>query len=216
MRLLFTSLSCLVTTISFAQINPCEIDDATVVQSFSFAYDPNILTINVGETVAWINTQGYHDVNGDINSITGEPFYNPVNFYLPPISGSSSDPTCIGYYTFTIPGTYNYDCSIGSHAENGMIGTINVIDNNTQSVFESGDLSVLIYPNPVSNNLAVDLGDLNGINTTIKLYDSVGKKVIEKQTNTTLMIDVSSFAKGMYSLELSTDEQVLRRQVIVE
>ena len=216
MRLLFTSLSCLVTTISFAQINPCEIDDATVVQSFSFAYDPSILTIYVGETVAWINTQGYHDVNGDINSITGETFNNPVNFYLPPISGSSSDPTCIGYYTFTIPGTYNYDCSIGSHAANGMIGTINVIDNNTQSVFESEDLSVLIYPNPASNNLTVDLGDLNGINTTIKLYDSVGKKVIEKQTNTTLMIDVSSFAKGMYSLELSTDEQVLRSQVIVE
>ena len=48
------------------------------------------------------------------------------------------------------------------------------------------------------------------------LYDSVGKKVFEKQTNTTLMIDVSSFAKGMYLLELSTDEHVLRSQVIIE
>ena len=216
MRLLFTSLSCLVTTISFAQINPCEIDDATVVQSFSFAYDPNILTINVGETVAWINTQGYHDVNGDINSITGETFNNPVNFYLPPISGSSSDPTCIGYYTFTIPGTYNYDCSIGSHAANGMIGTINVIDNNTQSVFESEDLSVLIYPNPTSNNLTVDLGDLNGINATVKLYDSSSKLVFEKRSTSTLRIDVFGFAKGMYSLELSTNEQILRSQVIID
>ena len=216
MRHLINALFCLMTTISFSQINPCEIEDAILVQSFSFAYDPDIITINIGETVAWINTQGYHDVNGETNSITGQNFNNPINFYLPPISGSSSDPTCIGYYTFDIPGTYNYDCSIGSHAENGMIGTINVIDNNTQSVNEIKALSLLIYPNPASNNLTIDLGDLKGVNTTIKLYDSSSKLVFEKESTSNLMIDVSGFAKGMYSLELATDEQVLRSQVIVE
>ena len=216
MRILFTALFCLMNTLSYAQINPCEIEDAILVQSFSFAYDPEIITINIGETVAWINTQGYHDVNGEINSITGATFNNPEDFYLPPISGSSSNTTCIGYYTFTIPGTYYYDCSIGSHATNGMTGIINVIDDNTQSLDELEALSVLIYPNPASNNLTVDLGDLNGVNTTLKLYDSSSKLVFEKKTTSTLMIDVSGFAKGMYSLELATDEQVLRSQVIVE
>lgn len=84
------------------------------------------------------------------------------------------------------------------------------------TVDELEALSVLIYPNPASNNLTVDLGDLNGVNTTIKLYDSSSKLVFEKQSSSTLMIDVSGVAKGMYSLELSTDEQVLRRQVVVE
>ena len=77
-------------------------------------------------------------------------------------------------------------------------------------------LSVLIYPNPASNNLTVDFGDLNGVNTTIKLYDSSSKLVFEKESASTLMIDVSGFAKGMYSLELSIDEQVLRSQVIID
>ena len=77
-------------------------------------------------------------------------------------------------------------------------------------------LSVLVYPNPASNNLTVDLGDLNGVNTIIKLYDSSSKLVFEKESTSTLSIDVSGFAKGMYSLELSTDEQVLRSQVIIE
>jgi plastocyanin len=77
-------------------------------------------------------------------------------------------------------------------------------------------LSVLIYPNPTSSNLTVDLGDLNGFITTIKLYDSSSKLVFEKQSLSTLVIDVSNFAKGMYSLELSTDEQVLRSKVIIE
>lgn len=216
MRLLFTALLCLMNTLSFAQINPCEIENAILVQSFSFAYDPNIITINIGETVAWINTQGYHDVNGEINSITGENFNNPEDFYLPPISGSSSNTTCIGYYTFTIPGTYYYDCSIGSHATNGMTGIINVIDDNTQSLDEFEDLSLLIYPNPASSNLTVDLGDLMGVNTRIRIYNSSSKLVLEKESTSTLSIDVSDFAKGMYSLELSTDEQVMKSQFIVE
>jgi hypothetical protein len=62
----------------------------------------------------------------------------------------------------------------------------------------------------------VDLGDLNGVNTTIKLYDSSSKLVFEKRSSSTLMIDVSGFAKGLYSLEISTDEQVLRRLVIMD
>jgi hypothetical protein len=84
------------------------------------------------------------------------------------------------------------------------------------SIHENNRLSFSIYPNPASKNITVDLGDLNGVNTTIKLYDSSSKLVFEKRSSSTLMIDVSGFAKGLYSLELSTDEQVLRSQVILE
>jgi uncharacterized protein (DUF779 family) len=84
------------------------------------------------------------------------------------------------------------------------------------SVNENNRMSFSIYPNPASKNLTVDLGDLNGVNTTIKLYDSSSKLVFEKRSLSTLMIDVSGFAKGMYSLELSTDEQVLRSQVVID
>ncbi len=72
------------------------------------------------------------------------------------------------------------------------------------------------FPNPASNNLIVDLSDLNGINTTIKLYDSSSKLVFEKQSNSTLSFDVSSYTKGMYSLVILTDKQVYRSQVIID
>ena len=84
------------------------------------------------------------------------------------------------------------------------------------TVDEVEALSVLIYPNPASDNLTVNLGDLNGANTTIKLYNSSSKLVFEKQSSSTLIIDVSGFAKGIYSLELSTDEKVLRSQLMIE
>jgi len=92
-----------------------------------------------------------------------------------------------------------------------------VCDGSPNTIFDDLEaFSVLIYPNPTSNNLTVDLGDLNGVNTTVKLYDSSSKMIFETQSNTTLMIDVSGVAKGMYSLEFSTDQQVLRRLVIIE
>ena len=76
--------------------------------------------------------------------------------------------------------------------------------------------SAIIYPNPATNNLTVDLGGFNGVNTTVKLYDSTSKLVFEQLSSSTLMIDVSDVAKGMYALELSTGKHTLRRKVIIE
>ena len=73
-----------------------------------------------------------------------------------------------------------------------------------------------VFPNPASNNLTVDLGDLNGVNTTIKLYDLSNKLIIEKQSTSTIMLDVSGYAKGIYLVEISTYDHVFRSQVIID
>ena len=89
----------------------------------NFYYDPQNLTINVGQTVRWINDGGFHDVNGEINSLNNEPFDNPEVFNSDAISEVGA---VIFTYTFQTPGVYNYDCSVGGHALNGMIGIITV------------------------------------------------------------------------------------------
>ncbi len=83
----------------------------------------------------------------------------------------------------------------------------NVDDNNL--------VSYSIYPNPSSNKLTIEFGNLKGVETKIQLYDSSSKLVFETQSNSTIMIDVSGFSKGLYSLELSTDEQIVKRNIIV-
>ena len=82
-----------------------------VVNSGSYYYTPNTLEIEVDETVEWVNDGGFHDV-----VVTS----GPDIFSLPACSG----PCTIGSYTFSVPGTYEYICSIGSHAANGMVGTV--------------------------------------------------------------------------------------------
>ena len=90
------------------------------------------------------------------------------------------------------------------------MGTLNSV------VDELEALSVLIYPNPASNNLTVDLGDLNGVNTTIMIYDSSSKLIFEKKSSSNIIIDVSGLTKGLYMLELSTSNNVLTSQVVIE
>ncbi len=75
--------------------------------------------------MAFINFGGSHDVNGIASTITGDNFGNPEEFFLPTVMGTASG-VCMGTVTFDVPGTYNYDCSVGQHALNGMVASITV------------------------------------------------------------------------------------------
>jgi plastocyanin len=91
------------------------------INAGSYYYSPSILTINKGDSVTWINDGGFHNVNGSFSALTGESYNNPESFQS---SATGNAGAIIYTHTFTIPGTYNYDCSIGSHAVLGMVGSI--------------------------------------------------------------------------------------------
>ena len=126
MRLLFTAFICLLSISLFAQGEDCINPDDIVVETYMYAYSPSDVSIDLGQTITWINTGGTHDVNGLTNSITAEPFDNPESFSIPATSGSPDNIVCLGSYTFTVPGVYSYDCSVYGHASLGMTGTITV------------------------------------------------------------------------------------------
>ena len=60
-----------------------------------------------------------------LSSTLGENWENPETFYINTVTGNM-DGVCLGSHTFTVEGTYDYDCSVGSHAANGMVATITV------------------------------------------------------------------------------------------
>ncbi len=74
-------------------------------------FQPSELNINQGDSVEFINEGGYHDV-----VVTS----GPEILSLEPCSG----PCDIGVLVFDVVGDYDYECSIGSHASQGMVGTI--------------------------------------------------------------------------------------------
>ena len=119
-KIIFTKLIIFASLLSFATSH--------VINAGNYYYAPSTLTINVNDTVQWVNDGGWHDVNFDINSQTGTSFGNPEAF-----QSTATGSGIIYTHVFTIPGTYNYDCSIGagSHASAGMVGIIEVVGTNT-------------------------------------------------------------------------------------
>ena len=98
----------------------CEAD--TTVYLTDYIFTPSEFTISVGQTVAFVNAEGTHNVDGTVES-------NPVSFFLEETEGDING-VCMGTVTFDIPGTYTFTSSIGVQPELGMTGTI-VVDAET-------------------------------------------------------------------------------------
>jgi len=87
------------------------IDGINTIYAGNMYYNPSVITISQGDSVRFINEGGFHDVY----TTSG-----PVKLSLGPCSG----PCTIGTLVFDVSGRYDYICSIGSHAQQGMTGTI--------------------------------------------------------------------------------------------
>jgi uncharacterized surface protein with fasciclin (FAS1) repeats len=103
-------------------------------------YSPSTLVINLGDTVEWINDGGSHDVNANISTISGNSFNNPVSFDSPVTSIVGAT---IYTHIFNTIGIYNYDCSVGSHAAAGMVGSVTVVGTVYDIVSNSNDHTTL-------------------------------------------------------------------------
>ena len=79
-------------------------------------FSPQDISIEVGETVQWVNLSGFHNVNGSTDTFPN----NPASFS----SGASSSDAWTYSFTFDIEGVYDYQCD--PHAGMGMAGTVTV------------------------------------------------------------------------------------------
>ena len=173
------------------------------VNTGSYYYTPTNLTVQVGDSVIWINDGGLHDVNGNINSITNQPFSNPVTFDSPSTNTAGA---IIFAFKFTVAGTYNYDCSVGSHAANGMVGSVIVTDPSTNT--NTLNTSYLIYPNPTFD--FVFLSGITGKSLTM-VYDITGKLL---QSTSSKKIDLLSYPNGLYILNVHADKSITTHRII--
>lgn len=75
--------------------------------------------------------------------------------------------------------------------------------------------NVSLYPNPVSESLIVDLSTLSQEDVTIEVYDLSGKLLItsDNKSGAIVSLDMSSFAKGLYQVKLSTENAHTMKRV---
>ncbi len=181
-----------------------------IVEAGNMYYSPQSLEIEVGETVQWYNENGYHDV-----VITS----GPEILSLPPVSG----PNIIGSLTFTTPGTYEYICSIGSHANMGMVGTIVVnepLEVDYINIPSKNNLQN-IYPNPFNPLTNINYTLIEKSNIKLSIYNSLGSKVITLKEgnveagNYYVSWDASKYPSGVYFLKLDVNDSVEIKKMIL-
>lgn len=81
--------------------------------------------------------------------------------------------------------------------------------------------SLLIYPNPGSENITVNLDLKNSTQTTIELIDIQGKVVIAKDLGTIQgefkqILNVSRISRGSYSIKITTENGTQTKKIIIE
>lgn len=109
-----------------------------------------------------------------------------------------------------------------SNGDVGTIGAINAliveeINETVTSVNRSSDgMIVNVYPLPVTDNLIVDHKFGSAYN--FKVYDLSGNSLeVEQVSNTSekLILNLSKLNAGMYIIELSNDEHIVQKKVVV-
>ncbi|HHS95529.1 MAG TPA: T9SS type A sorting domain-containing protein [Phaeodactylibacter sp.] len=71
-----------------------------------------------------------------------------------------------------------------------------------------------LFPNPVSEQLAVDLADLGKVDCRLRIFDALGQEVYQvdapADSGQVLFIDTRTFAPGVYTLSVTS--QSMARQ----
>ena len=105
------------------------------------------LTISLGDTVEFINTGGFHNVNATLSTFPN----NPQGF-----GNSVSSSNWSFQHIFTIAGTYNYQCD--PHVGMGMTGTI-IVNPSSNTVYDIVSSST----DHTTLKTAIDACSLDGI-----------------------------------------------------
>lgn len=147
------NISALLLALPFAvnaqTIHPVNVGGSTLDPNNLPYFSPNTLTIPVGDIVRWTNVTGTHNIDG------GEFFFpnNPAYFEYHP---AEFDFDWSFQFTFTVPGTYSYQCDTEGHSAT-QTGTIIVEGEN--SIAEGGTEHVMsLFPTPASDHVMVDAG----------------------------------------------------------
>jgi hypothetical protein len=86
------------------------------------------------------------------------------------------------------------------------------------SIPEIGETEVLIYPNPLQNNLFIQYNGLFNESSRVEIYDQFGRLVMNQVLpgSTPAYLDVSELASGMYIVRVGDGKKVWEGKVVKE
>jgi plastocyanin len=171
----------------------------------NFAFTPSAVNITIGDIVKWTNTGGTHNIDGTTAIFPS----NPESF------GNSVGAGWIYSHTFTIVGTYNYQCDMHPGS---MTGTVTVSPATGINTPQNEKFN--IFPNPSNNYTEIQLPDnliSKSENIRLEIYDISGRRIKEFAINSnSTTIDIQELQKGMYIFKISGSKQFTAKNVFIK
>jgi plastocyanin len=175
----------LVFSLLFSLFSLAQTNDTISTSGMSFS--PSELTIEIGDTVTFINTGGSHNVNGTQATFPN----NPESF------GNSVGTGWTYQHIFSIVGEYDFQCN--PHASHGMTGKV-IVQSNTSTQNLDFESHSNIFPNPFQNELAIQ--GCNG--GEVFLYSVVGRLELNQQiTNDSYTLSTNELPSGIYLYQIT-------------
>ncbi len=166
------------------------------------------------------------EIPGGMNLMAGTTYMAAIGGYAHPIdtsaigvSGDAWSSTCY---------IQDNGCNIGSQGFGDWywISKVPMIRMNFGNVWTTGiqDNSSLdkitIYPNPTNDKVTISFNNNKAAELAISLKNVLGKTIFSNKqfiaVNAKEVIDLSTFAKGVYILEINTGKDSFSKQLIVE
>lgn len=182
-------------TVTLTDSNGCiKVDSVTITQ-------PSAMTFTITSTA--VSCTSCNDACITTNATGGCP---PYNFVYSPF-----DPQpCQGMYdtTYTVTITDNCNCTLTGSITPDTI-PVGIRDN----LFS--ERSILIYPNPVTENLIIQSADHQ--KKYLSISNALGEEIIKSELlNPKSEIDVSKLARGIYIAEVRGEKSSVRKKFVKE
>ncbi|MBU2927186.1 T9SS type A sorting domain-containing protein [Winogradskyella psychrotolerans] len=202
--------------------------------SFNFEVSPSyttttitldLLTDNYGYETTWdlVNSSGvivdsgmYFDSNSPTSyeEIITIPSFNEC--YTFTIYDEEDDGICCFYGSgsYSLKDENDNEIISGGEFTTSESVTFNVQDPLSVNEFSLDGL-INLYPNPVNNNLNIDLNNLNE-DVSFKIFDTLGKQIShgDLRSNDTHTLNISNYQSGIYFIKLSTDTSTMTQKFI--
>lgn len=86
---------------------------------------------------------------------------------------------------------------------------------NASSIHNVIDYSTYIYPNPAKDNIMIE--NINFTINSIDIYNITGQLVMSKNVNSmNTVLNISDFQKGVYLLDIKSNNNSIKRRIIIE
>lgn len=110
----------------------------------------------------------------------------------------------------------NGDYTVEVINENGCVGMSNIYTVITVGVTELNAFEVRVFPNPTSGQVRIEFSHVGDSYRELVVFDMAGKVVFEKTLprDQSAVIDLSSLARGTYTMRVATGTEVLEKRIV--